>query len=75
MAESPDEVLHPPTESMNNSEDDGKQEKFKEQEGSLEDGTVRIHVWASPRTLSTVLMYSFAQVKHDENVHVSTVLC
>lgn len=29
----------------------------------LKDGTVRINVWASPRSLSTVLMYSFAQVR------------
>lgn len=28
----------------------------------LQDGTVRINVWASPRSLSTALMYSFAQV-------------
>lgn len=28
----------------------------------LKDGTVRINVWASPRSLSTALMYSFAQV-------------
>ena len=29
----------------------------------LQDGTVRINVWASPRSLSTALMYSFAQVR------------
>lgn len=31
-------------------------------EGLLKDGTVRINVWATPRSLGTALMYSFAQV-------------
>ncbi|CAM9844422.1 unnamed protein product [Pylaiella littoralis] len=39
----------------------------------LKDGTVRINVWASPRSLSTALMYSFAQrpdcVVHDEPLY------
>lgn len=58
---------------MSSSDGDSQQEKraveqeilkCKEKQGSLDDGTVRIHVWASPRSLSTALMYSFAQVKH-----------
>ncbi|CAM9144744.1 unnamed protein product [Ectocarpus sp. 6 AP-2014] len=39
----------------------------------LKDGTVRINVWASPRSLSTALMYSFAQrpdcVVYDEPLY------
>ncbi|CAN0333573.1 unnamed protein product [Ascophyllum nodosum] len=39
----------------------------------LRDGTVRVNVWASPRSLSTVLMYSFAQrsdtVVYDEPLY------
>lgn len=37
-------------------------------DGFLDDGTVRINVWASPRSLSTALMYSFAQVCDDQHV-------